>query len=370
MRLKSGFAAVLAGCFLAGGLLLGGCSMGQANVAGKVTELLEGNSVPVYSEAEKTVVLDKYFEAVALADRQYCIAEEGGKTYLLMRYNFYGYGSTITAINKARKQYDGDGLTIYLDVKMNEKNSAGCFPNISSFDCCFELEREVNKVAVALEEKGWETEYQPYSGGIFVRDGMYGVMDADLNEIVPAEYESIHKWGYSPSGTTFYYTRKEDANGLMDENFRQVLSNSYSNIVIVSENRFIAMKEQKSSDSGSIPGGSNNREIVALDAEENILGESIYGFLDAYQIADNYAQQMVFGHFEGDHYFEGVIDADLNIIIEPVYKNVVMFDKTSENQFYVVQNSEDEYAVFDYRGIQRTEYAKTSVYDVQTSYRK
>lgn len=321
------------------------------------TDIVSGGSLR-YSELSGNIDTEKYYTALANTDGRYFILEEDGQKYLLAVYNFYGYGSRISDIKKVDKKYDGDTLTVIIDADISYFDSMGDEPEISRIECSLVLDRDVSSVMIGLENM--EQDYYPYEGGIILKDDKYGVVDDALNEIVPAEYEHIMEWGYNPTESTFYYTRKNDANGLMDAEFNEVLSNSYSNILIVNENKFIAMRNYDEED--------RNYEIILLDGDENELGPSIRGFIDAYQIFNNPAKQAIFGRYEGDNFYEGVLDEDLNVIIEPTFISVEMFNYSEDNQFYVVENADGEFAVYDCNGDKKTEFENTSVYDVQTKY--
>lgn len=365
---------------LIGTMVLSGCGTQWSDVSGSgisggiVPDKLDKNEkmlsqasneyvIPEYSEITGNLDTTKYFDALLLSANKYFVVEDGSKKYLLAQFAFYGYGSKVSAINAVEKKYNGDELIITIDPEIEYFESMGCEPEVSRYNCSFELEKDFNKdintVKIGLANS--ESEFTPYEGGIIAVDGKYGVMDAELNEIVPVDYDSIMRWGYAPEGLTFYMTRKDDANGLMDENFNQVLSNSYSNIAIVDAHKFIAMRNN--------PGPDRNYEILILDENENEIGHRIIGFLDGYSNFNNQEQQVVFGRFDGNKYYEGVIDGNLNVVIEPIYEDVVMYEYGKKNgQFYVVQNNREEFAVIDSKGVQRTEYVKGSAYEVKEAY--
>lgn len=320
--------------------------------------LFDSPQIKEYSEYKGAIDTEKYFNALANDNNAYFIIEDGGQKYLLVRYNFYGYGSKISKIKNVEKKYDNGELTITIDADISYYETMGDEPDISSFDCSFLLDSDVSTVKIGMENM--EQDYYPYEGGIVIQDEKYGVLDANLNEIVPVEYELIMRWGYNPTETAFYHTRKDDANGLMDEDFNIVLSNSYSNIVIITENKFLAMLDNEDSD--------GNCEIVVLDADENIIGQGLWGFIDANTLVDNPQHQLVFGKFANNQFYEGVVNDELNIIIEPVYKDIVEYSDHDGQIYYVVQNDNDEFAVFDINGVKKTEYEKTSAYEVSEKY--
>ncbi len=66
----------------------------------------------------------------------------------------------------------------------------------------------------------------------------------------------------------------------------------------------------------------------------------------------------------------GVINEDFEIVIEPKYKDISVWCEENENQFYVVENENEEFAVIDCKGVQQTDFEKTSIYDVQTKYQE
>ncbi|MBQ3692905.1 MAG: hypothetical protein II931_06270, partial [Clostridia bacterium] len=106
-----------------------------------------------------------------------------------------------------------------------------------------------------------------------------------------------------------------------------------------------------------------------LNQNEELIHDYIDGFIDGNESFNNDVHQVVFGRMNGDVYLEGVLDDDLNVIIEPQYTSISVFEiESQKDQFYVVENDKGEFAVIDSSGKQQTEFKAASVYDVQTNY--
>ena len=109
------------------------------------------------------------------------------------------------------------------------------------------------------------------------------------------------------------------SNGVLDNNYNQVLSNSYGNIYYINEDKFIVGTNQ--SDPAL-------EEILILDGNENVIKKT-NGFLCADSDSTFYCAE---GHIKfcdttsGDTWGEGVMDQDLNVIIEPIYYDIYFLD--------------------------------------------
>ncbi len=117
------------------------------------------------------------------------------------------------------------------------------------------------------------------------------------------------------------------------------------------------------------PDDSDIRKLGVVDGRNNLLYGSMDGFLSGTNNFQNFAQQAVFGmRSSGQSVSYGVLDAQLNVIIPAEYDRITIWSEENENQFYVVEQGKDRYAVFDSRGKQMTPFEHSSVYDMQTAY--
>ena len=275
-------------------------------------------------------------------------------------YVYSGYGEELSSITDIEKVYDSENsgrlnLTAAKDIKTTEQT--GCFPEITSVRCIVKLEEDITSLYVDGEL------YSEYDGGYIQVNDKYGVVDSDLNIIVPIQYDTIRDFETFATDKQYYFTATEQGAGLMDENYKTILNPKYDNIFFVNDNKFIVGKGPR--DEVSL----GNSQIGILNKNEELIHNYIDGFIDGNESFNNDVHQVVFGRMNGDVYLEGVLDDDLNVIIEPQYTSISVFEiESQKDQFYVVENDKGEFAVIDSSGKQQTEFKAASVYDVQTNY--
>lgn len=308
-----------------------------------------------YSECDRNPPFSMYFELLGL--KEYFIVDYDHEKYLLFDYAYVDYTSKMTSITGINKNYNADHLSLSVTYRTKSEPNIGCFPSISSARCILKLDQEITSLTVN------NTPYTPYDGGYVHIGDLYGVADAELNIIVPIQYTLITDLDTYETDQHYYRMTTKQGAGLMDENFQVLLQPQYDNIFFLYDNQFIVTRGVRSGT------GLVGSEIGIVDSEENLL----YGYIDGFINGDEHfyrdVHQMVFGRMVGDDYLEGVIDDHLNIIIEPQYEAVSVFEIGREDdRFYVVENQREEFAVIDSSGNQQTAFEKSSVYDVQTAY--
>lgn len=319
---------------------------------------------PKYSECSDDDELLFYFDI--LSGNDYIIAEHSGSEYLIFMYCYSDYGYVMKDINSINKSPDGDTLTLTFDKDIHKTKNIGCFPDLSYCRCIVKLNKQYENVVIDGKS------YEKYNGGMIIVNEKYGIADENFNIVVPLIYDQIRDYNiYNyraevQSGTEnkYYHISGVDGNGLMDENYNIVINPVYSNIYFVNDDKFVVTKRKGKTN------GIEDYQIGVIDSKGNITHDFIEGFIDGGEtnFTQNYAGQMIFGRMDGKDYLQGVLDENLNIVIEPVYKDISVWNTTAENQFYVVENRSNEFAVIDAKGVQKTEFEKSSVYDVQTAY--
>lgn len=307
-----------------------------------------------YSECDDDAEFEAYFGALSLSARSYKLAEKDGEKYVLFTYLYSDYGAELTEMTGAEKSYSGNALEVTTQLRTRDVDLDGCIPNMGSVDCVLLLEHDIDKLTVD------GVEYEPFSGGLFRENEKYGAVDADMNVILPAEYELIRSLDTDGFDETYYFCSKDGGSGVLDENFRPLLSPVYSNIFYTGDGKFIVMRE-KGKDG-------LDDEIGIVDSGDNVVHEFIDGFIDGNLDLNNKARQLVFGRLQDGEFLTGVIDSELNVVIEPIYEDITVFAEDSDDMFYVVENGSGEFAVFDTKGAQKTEFEASSVYEVQTAY--
>lgn len=321
----------------------------------------------VYNEASSSKDFNAYFNILARSTSNYMIAEKDNENYLIFLYLYSNYGARMKKINSITKTYDNNRLHIKMDAKIEPEENIGCAPLWTNVAFIIKLDQDINGVTIDSETitgAPYEENYEEFEWGIvsLPQTEKCGVIDKDLNIIVPFEYENIFPFTtYSPE-LTYYRAASENGNGLYDNHFNMIIKPEYNNIYSINEDRYIVTKS--TSNSSFI----DETKIYALDGNgKEILGP-VEGFINGNDRFSVYKNQIVFLKLNGGNALYGVIDADLKIIIEPIYKDIVPFSMESSNLFYVVENNNGEFAVIDSDGIQQTAFEKTSVYDVQTAY--
>ena len=317
-----------------------------------------------YSECDDDDEFSAYFDLLALTDNDYIEVEKNDSKYFLFLYRHYGYGDIMENVNGIEKKYSDNTLSLELDKEFRETEHSGCEPDIS---CCRFIVRLDNNFDNLIVDG---REYQKYNGGRLRVGDKYGMVDGEFNIRVPVIYDLIVNFPLAEDNLNvsslenvpmYYRICGDNGSGIVDDNYNIVLSPNYYNITYIGDDKYVVMIEK--GESNSI----ENNQIAVIDGNENIIHDYIGGFVDA-NLPRNYARQMIFKRSVGGKNLSGVINEDFEIVIEPKYKDISVWCEENEDQFYVVENENEEFAVIDWRGVQQTDFEKTSVYEVQTAY--
>ena len=295
----------------------------------------------LYSECKKDKDIHFYFDILSFDE--YIKVEHNGKEYLLFWYDFSSYGLVGTDVRSIDKTYTGYRLDVDVNLKTKEYSSGGCFPNQTRCRMIVKMDQQVDYLFVA------GVQYHEYDGGEVYVCGRRGVADEDLNFILPPIYEGIEELEtFEPSYCPMLYRVFRDGkNGVLDSDYNPVLSMSYDNIYYLNEDRFIV--------SISKDDDVKNDVIALIDRDENILKQR-KGFLCADTDSNFYCfdGQIEFADPSyGPSWGFGVMDQELNTIIEPVYYSIFWVDG-----YYKVENHDNEVAHFNERGVQTTEFTR------------
>ena len=305
------------------------------------------------SECPDDSSLSFYFDMLSGSD--YFIVTQGDTDYLLFLYSYSDYGRVIKKIKSISKSYEGDTLMLHVDKTLKDTSYRGCKPDQSHARCILRLDNPVSNILVD------GSKLSPYAGG-FIRAGdRWGAVDKDLNIVLPVVYKGYYKLPtYGDDVQVMYRIWNEEGTGLIDGEYNEILPVRYGSVLYLSPGCYVITKRED---------GMNSSQLGVIDGDGNLL----YGYTDGMLFGDsnfqNYAQQAVYGITHSpDPPLYGVIDALMNIIIPPVYRNITMWSEETENQFYVVEQDKDCYAIFDASGTQKTEFQHSSVYEMQTAY--
>lgn len=295
----------------------------------------------VYSDLKDYDDLLFYFDV--LKPNEYIKVNHDGKDYVLIDYSYYDYDGIIEKLNGVSVNSAGNTLTVTPDIDVKEVKNEGCFPWTS--DCYFII--EVNKTSHNRVFVGKQP-IEEYSGGHVKICGKEGLLDKDLNFLISPIYEGIYEeTSDNPQIPDYYRVYLEGhGNGIYDNNFNMVLSPEYMNIHWIDLDKFIVMvdndtdvEEEKS-------------EIQMIDSKGNVL-KKMYGFLKAPDDCRFYCHEghLLFSKRSEGMWGEGVMDEDMNIIIEPEYYMIFWVDDC-----YKVEDMDHKEAQFDYDGNQMTEF--------------
>ena len=308
-----------------------------------------------YSECDDDRDLITYFGGLACADREYFIVSHGGEKYLLFRYGHIGNPGDLASVGGLTKEYSGNTLNVNVAPVFKGKIEIGCFTGAVYANCIVKLDREIDALTVD------DYKYTEYDGGIVRVGKKYGALDENMNVIVPIKYDILVNFSSPGSEHTYYRFSEKGHNGIMDGDFNIILQAKYFNIVFVNDDKFVVMEYNTCGDTTSDT--SSKYMISAVDRSGNVLCGPIDGFIDADESFSNTARQAVFSR--GGN--KGVIDEDLNVIIEPEYDSIWK-EGTDTYIFYVVTKN-DAHAVFDTKGVQKTAFENLTAYEVGEKYR-
>ncbi len=317
--------------------------LAEAKTVRDVSYLIEPyDNCIFYSECKKDE--DLYFYFNLLKYDEYIKVNVEGQNYLIVSYSYNAYGLTGTKIKGVEKTVFDGIMHIEVDLKTVEKETEGCFPNSTTCRLILKLDEDIRDVVISGQN------YQEYDGGYVTVCDKMGILDKDLNFVVPLIYDNIFDFPISDDENDPVYYRvyiKGMGQGLLDENFNQVLSIKYSNIYYFNPDKYIAMINCESSSDVS------EYEIVWIDGNENVI-KSVPGFLESDDTSNFYCMD---GHIlfcdptYGPQWGKGVMDEELNIIIEPIYYGIFWHDG-----YYDVENFDQESAHFSSTGEQTTDF--------------
>ena len=309
-----------------------------------------------YSDCDDEGAFDAYFDLLLYSTDSYFTFVENGESYLAFMFVYDDYGTVLKKINDI-KQVEDDG-TLQLSISMETKKRGGeigCEPDISYCRCILKLDRGFEKLMVEGRE------YEPYDGGMIYVNDQVGILDEYLNVIVPIQFDRIWRYPiyeYDHSGTdslrVYYKAFTGNATALLDEQYRFILQPEYRTVYYVSDNCFLVTTPVNSS------AGLADSVMKLIDAKGNVLSEEMPGWIsDSYtSFTQTYARQLQFAVTEGKDVYHGVLDENLNIVIEPIYKKITTRCSDTEEQYYMVENQAGRVAVFDIYGKQLTDFEK------------
>lgn len=133
----------------------------------------------------------------------------------------------------------------------------------------------------------------------------------------------------------------------------------YGNIIYYGYNTFVVTKKVNDA-----------WKMGVVDINNNIIIDFIDGFMSQdYFTSTKYA---IYSVTDDNHDYEGVIDRNFNIILEPIYFDVTMWniDIDDYHEDYFVVEKDGKRAVLDIEGNIKIDYCNSSVYDLWNKYER
>ena len=302
-----------------------------------------------------------------LGDNEYFVKELDGEKYLIFNFGYFSYSERVINIDHVRETESstGDELALEVGYVLMADVDNGCFPGKMKMPCIVRAERDFEKLIVNDEE------YFPYSGGVISVGGYSGALDGKMELILPVKYQYIgepEKLEDGESAENSLLTGVYDGGcDILDRDYNIVLETKDNDILYTNDRRYVVNCTVEKD-------GECKNEIYILDKKGNILNGPLEGKIPSKRsiVFDNKEKQEVFERSlaEADEFDEGIIDSELNIIIEPKYKGILRFDNIDKDTFYVVKGHDGKCAVFDINGEQLTEFIYDSVAEAQTDHRR
>lgn len=151
----------------------------------------------------------------------------------------------------------------------------------------------------------------------------------------------------------------DNGNGIATKQGEILMECQYGNIIYYGYNTFVVTKKVN-----------DTWKMGVVDINNNIVIDFIDGFM-----SQNYftsTQYAIYSVINNNNSYEGVIDRNLNIILQPIYSDVTMknieIGDYYEDYFIVERNGKR--AVLDKEGNIKIDYCDSSVYNLWNEYEK
>ena len=211
-----------------------------------------------------------------------------------------------------------------------------------------------------------------FTGGIINKNDKYGYIDENMNITIPVIYNGIYdltitnEFLKTATGEKFEidysnYVRisNDNGNGIATKQGKILMECQYGNIIYYGYNTFVVTKKVN-----------DTWKMGVVDINNNIVIDFIDGFM-----SQNYftsTQYAIYSVINDNHGYEGVIDRNFNIILEPIYSDITMWDIDigDYHEDYFVVEKDGKRAVLDIEGNIKIDYCNSSVYDLWNEYER
>ena len=193
-----------------------------------------------------------------------------------------------------------------------------------------------------------------------------------MNMTIPAIYNGIYELTINneslktATGEKFEidysnYVRisNDNGNGIATKQGEILMECQYGNIIYYGYNTFVVTKKVN-----------DTWKMGVVDINNNIVIDFIDGFM-----SQNYftsTQYAIYSVINNNNSYEGVIDRNLNIILQPIYSDVTMKNIEIGDYYedYFIVEINGKRAVLDKEGNIKIDYCDSSVYDLWNEYEK
>lgn len=151
----------------------------------------------------------------------------------------------------------------------------------------------------------------------------------------------------------------DNGNGIATKQGEILMECQYGNIIYYGYNTFVVTKKVN-----------DTWKMGVVDINNNIVIDFIDGFMSqSYFTSTQYA---IYSVINNNNSYEGVIDRNLNIILQPIYSDVTMRNIEIGDYYedYFIVEINGKRAVLDKEGNIKIDYCDSSVYDLWNEYEK
>ena len=193
-----------------------------------------------------------------------------------------------------------------------------------------------------------------------------------MNMTIPAIYNGIYELTINNESlknekgekieidySNYVRISNDNGNGIATKQGEILMECQYGNIIYYGYNTFVVTKKVN-----------DTWKMGVVDINNNIVIDFIDGFM-----SQNYftsTQYAIYSVINNNNSYEGVIDRNLNIILQPIYSDVTMknieIGDYYEDYFIVERNGKR--AVLDKEGNIKIDYCDSSVYNLWNEYEK
>ena len=191
-----------------------------------------------------------------------------------------------------------------------------------------EIKSEYNNVYAKVYNNTYsnstEKLVKKFAGGIINENGKYGYIDENMNMTIPAIYNGIYDLTINNESlktitgekfevdySNYLRISNNNGNGIATKQGEILMECQYGNIIYYGYNTFVVTKEVN-----------DNWKMGVVDINNNV----VIDFIDGTMSQDYFTstQYAIYSVIKNNHSYEGVIDRNFNIKIQPIYSDIIM----------------------------------------------